>query len=416
MSTYGLKNLSAKSTKHQVLSMSVFSRCGQILKKTLDKSEETWVRTRWSRRTFFRDPVRKCIRKIVHDLPNKVPFVCRSKQERTLDGSRDKIRKSNPWLLTERFLDINFLAGDHLERNGSAPDRFKGRQALGQSTKKGRRSRSNAHGRHRRCVSSSVSLRFLHKNRSSLAILSRTETSSLGRTPCVSSASLCGIQVLIDLSSCQWPLELEPRMPIKLFISGHQKSSGSGTETSKLGRRRLRGQFVALCTAIRRGIDPGPKIAFSPVAPRTGTTNANKTLDFRSPKKFRTSKVGRRRLRSQLPPPKQRNGFRSWSIVVWPVAPRTEELMQKNSSSQIPKTIQDLEQDLKGITALSTKSVCKTHRRGINHVASRRWMVSVAAIHIVQWKMEFIQILSNLYSLRVGLLSLYHLLHLHAYF
>jgi hypothetical protein len=61
-----------------------------------------------------------------------------------------------------------------------------------------------------------------------LAILSRTETSSLGRTPCVSNASLCGIQVLIDLSSGQWPLELEPRMRIKLFISGHKKSSGSG--------------------------------------------------------------------------------------------------------------------------------------------------------------------------------------------
>jgi hypothetical protein len=54
--------------------------------------------------------------------------------------------------------------------------------------------------------------------------------------------------------------------------------------TSKLGRRRLRSQFVALCTTIRRGIDPGPKIAFSPVAPRTRTTNANKTLHFRSPK------------------------------------------------------------------------------------------------------------------------------------
>ncbi|CAK9209179.1 unnamed protein product [Sphagnum troendelagicum] len=63
-------------------------------------------------------------------------------------------------------------------------------------------------------------------------------------------------------------------------------------KTSKLGRRRLRGQFVALCTTIRsRVIDPGPKIAFLPVAPQTGTTNANKTLDFRSPKTFRTSKV-----------------------------------------------------------------------------------------------------------------------------
>jgi hypothetical protein len=40
MSTYGLKNPLAKSTKQQALSMSVFSRSGQILKKTLKTSQK----------------------------------------------------------------------------------------------------------------------------------------------------------------------------------------------------------------------------------------------------------------------------------------------------------------------------------------------------------------------------------------
>lgn len=40
MSTYGFKNLLAKSTKQQALSMSVFSRSLQILKKTLKTSQK----------------------------------------------------------------------------------------------------------------------------------------------------------------------------------------------------------------------------------------------------------------------------------------------------------------------------------------------------------------------------------------
>lgn len=134
-------------------------------------------------------------------------------------------------------------------------------------------------------------------------------------------------------------------------------------KTSKLGRRRLRGQFVALCTTIRsRGIDPGPKIAFSPVAPRTGPpTNANKTLDFRSPKTFRTSKVSRLRLRSQI----CTTIAEEWIQVLINCrlargSSNGRAEVEKLFVSDPTKLFRTWNRTSRGSTALSTKSVCQT--------------------------------------------------------
>jgi len=73
----------------------------------------------------------------LHKFPNTVPNIC----------SKKNTQEEEAWLslLTKRFLDIDFLAGDHLERSAFAR-RSQGRQSLRHSPDE--RRRSNAHGRH----------------------------------------------------------------------------------------------------------------------------------------------------------------------------------------------------------------------------------------------------------------------------
>ncbi len=74
----------------------------------------------------------------LHKVPKTVPNICSKKNNQ---------EEEEAWLslLTIRFLDIDFLAGDHLERSTSAR-RSQGRQSLRHSPDE--RRRSNAHGRH----------------------------------------------------------------------------------------------------------------------------------------------------------------------------------------------------------------------------------------------------------------------------
>lgn len=76
----------------------------------------------------------------LHKVPNTVPNICSKK-------NTQEEQEEEAWLslLTKRFLNIDFLAGDHLERSTSAR-RSQGRQSLRHSPDE--RRRSNAHGRH----------------------------------------------------------------------------------------------------------------------------------------------------------------------------------------------------------------------------------------------------------------------------
>lgn len=135
-------------------------------------------------------------------------------------------------------------------------------------------------------------------------------------------------------------------------------------KTSKLRRRRLRGQFVALCTTIRsRGIDPGPKIAFSPVAPRTGPPRMRIKLLISGLQKLSgPSKVGRLRLRSQIC---TTIAAEEWIQVLINChmargSSNGRAEAEKHFVSDPTKLFRTWNRTSRGSTALSTKSVCKT--------------------------------------------------------
>jgi hypothetical protein len=133
----------------------------------------------------------------LHKVPNTVPNICSKKNTQ---------EKEEAWLslLTKRFLDIDFLAGDHLERSTSAR-RSQGRQSLRHSPDE--RRRSNAHSRHG-VVSFffasfyTVSSFFLRP-----ATLWKTRLSHTGYLTARCTASLSELQVLINFGPSSGHLE-----------------------------------------------------------------------------------------------------------------------------------------------------------------------------------------------------------------
>jgi hypothetical protein len=132
----------------------------------------------------------------LHKFPNTVPNIC----------SKKNTQEEEAWLslLTKRFLDIDFLAGDHLERSAFAR-RSQGRQSLRHSPDE--RRRSNAHGRHG-VVSFffasfyTVSSFFLRP-----ATLWETRLSHTGYLTARCTASLSELQVLINFGPSSGHLE-----------------------------------------------------------------------------------------------------------------------------------------------------------------------------------------------------------------